>query len=1043
LGCEFPTTPDEANIGKALQTVASQLQGRQIEDLLELPVMSDPQAQATIKLLADLGKTVVLGMPGLLPILSSMMVSRSLDFGNAPASLSGYIYHGMVLSAILNDVETGYSFGKLATNLLDRLKATEFNGTVLFLFAAWIQHRQEAIRACLPTLKNCYTTFMEAGDFLSAGYSIAIYFESNFLSGVELRTWNLEISAYSTALAKAKQYSAQTFLDIKRQVAQNLMEGASQPDCLIGSAYDETIMLAKHHQDNEFSAIAALYGYKQILAYLFGNYQAAVDYTAQAQPYLLGAAGMVTIPTFHFFAALTHLALFPHQSALDRTETLAQANIHQATIEQWAHNAPMNYLHKWDLIEAEKQRVLGNRAAAIEHYDRAIAGAKEHQFVQEEALANELAAKFYLDWGKEKIAQGYMTEAYYAYSRWGAKAKVEHLATLYPQLLASILHLNSAGVLDTEIADITNSMICDSTFLDLATLLKASQTISQEIGLDRLIANLLEIVVANAGADKCVLLLKEAEDLQVVAKVELGQQTHLLEPISFDLSTDVAISLVNTVKNNLEPILLLDPISSASFAADPYLRKHQPQTILCSPILNRGQLIGILCLENQLTVGSFTRDRLETLQLLVAQAAISIENAQLYRDLQVSFTVLEQKVEARTIELKAAKEEADRANQTKTTFFNNMSHELRTPLNAILGMAEGLTEQVYGPLNKQQLRCIEVIDNSGNHLLGLIDDILDLAKIEAGKLEIYCEPTQIGQLCADSLSFVTPQSLKKQIQLQVNVPDRLPELLVDERRIRQVLINLLTNAVKFTPAGGVVSLEVSQIVAANGAERIQFAVSDTGIGIKPEHLDRLFKPFVQIDSAVSRKAQGTGLGLNLVRELVELHGGIVGVTSEINVGSRFTVDLPCGDRSFILPLADDRSADKMKMMFSSGEFKSPPILLVEDDKATIETLSDYLDAKGYNIIVAEHGREAIDSARLHHPQAILMDIKMPILDGLESISQLRRDPQFANLPIIALTALKMTGDRELCLAAGANEYLTKPITLGLLADTIQELIAHA
>ncbi|MEH1851995.1 MAG: AAA family ATPase [Nostoc sp.] len=642
LGVELPTAPDEAKISKALQNVASLQSDRRIEELVDLPVMSDPQTQAAMQLLGTLYVTIFQGMPGLLPILSATMVSLSLDFGNAPASTVGYVVHGIVLCNFLGDVETGYSFGRLALNLLDRFPVREFKCTVLFLFGCFIQHRQESLRATIPTLKDGYGIGMEAGDFLNAGYSICSYFDANFFAGVELATWEAEITAYRDVMAEVKQYSAQSHLDMKQQVVENLREVGFLSDCLIGSAYDETMMIPKHHQDNDLTPIAFAYIYKLFLAYFFGNYTAAIDHSGQAKQYLMAVSGLIVTPIFHFCAALTHLALFPTQPESEQGELLILVETHQSTLQEWAQNAPMNHLHKWYLVEAERQRVLGNKAEAIEHYDRAIIGAKENDYIQEEALANELAAKFYLDWGKQEIAQVYMTKAYYGYARWGAKAKVADLERRYPQLLTPILQQTRTAlsvnetvfalgtVTSTSSSSSSSSSSSVSDSLDLAAILKASQSISGEIELEKLLSSLLGIVIENAGADKCVLMLLRDDHLVIKGSIIEGSEPVVLQRLPVEESPDIPLKLIYKVKNNRQTAVLLDATADPTLANDPYIIRQQPQSILCSPILHQGKLLGILYLENKLTTRAFTSDRVQLLNLLCTQAAISLENARLY-----------------------------------------------------------------------------------------------------------------------------------------------------------------------------------------------------------------------------------------------------------------------------------------------------------------------------------------------------------------------------------------------------------------------------
>ncbi len=387
--------------------------------------------------------------------------------------------------------------------------------------------------------------------------------------------------------------------------------------------------------------------------------------------------------------------------------------------------------------------------------------------------------------------------------------------------------------------------------------------------------------------------------------------------------------------------------------------------------------------------------------------------------------------------------ELQRATRLKDEFLATMSHELRTPLNAILGMSEALHEQVFGSLNKQQLKSIETIERGGRHLLSLITDILDVSKISAGKLELDIGTVSIAHLCNSSLAFVRQQALQKQIQLDLQLSPVPGNIAVDERRMRQVAINLLGNAVKFTPPGGRVVLSVSQQQADERWDWV-LSVTDTGIGIAPQDLDRLFQPFVQLDSRLNRQHEGTGLGLALVKQIVELHGGKISVRSELDRGSCFTVRLPyvCALSGAGYDLDADPSTGNLHPL-DLETFSAPLVLLAEDNAANINTLSSYLNAKGYRTILAATGLEAIhmlQETETDRPDLILMDIQMPEMDGLEAIDLIRNQLNLTAIPIIALTALAMPDDREKCLAAGANEYLTKPVQLKQLATTIQQLL---
>ena len=463
-----------------------------------------------------------------------------------------------------------------------------------------------------------------------------------------------------------------------------------------------------------------------------------------------------------------------------------------------------------------------------------------------------------------------------------------------------------------------------------------------------------------------------------------------------------------------------------------YFDRFAAISVIIVPMHAHGRMLGTLSLLRYQPSTPHTRVDLAFLQDIADRAGLAIENARLYAVAML------------------ARAEAEHAARLKDEFLASMSHELRTPLNAILGRSEVLLEGIYGPLTPKQVSSLRNIDESGRHLLALINDILDLSKIEAGKFQLEYSPVDIATLCRASLQMVTQTAFKKQIKLSFTTDNLVETLNGDERRLKQILVNLLSNAVKFTPEGGKIGLE---LCGDRDQQTITFTVWDTGIGIAEADLPRLFKPFMQIDSSLSRKYTGTGLGLSLVLRLVQAHQGSVTVQTARNQGSRFCVVLPWLPRPTAAPLAPQAQptnhvappipptiAPVAQVERTTTDSQQRQILLVEDNQTNIDVVQDYLIVKGYTVAVAYDGSDALRHVQANPPHAIIMDIQMPGMDGLEAIRRIRTELNLRKVPIIALTALAMPGDRERCITAGANAYLTKPINLRLLVTTLGTLL---
>ncbi len=406
-------------------------------------------------------------------------------------------------------------------------------------------------------------------------------------------------------------------------------------------------------------------------------------------------------------------------------------------------------------------------------------------------------------------------------------------------------------------------------------------------------------------------------------------------------------------------------------------------------------------------------------------------------------TLLARRVAERTADLSEANTQLARAARLKDEFMANMSHELRTPLNAILGLSEALQEQVYGGLNVRQQRALIHIEESGRHLLSLINDVLDVSKIAAGKLKLEAGPVAVDSLCQAALIFVRPAIFSKQQELVTDFDPAVKVIYGDERRLKQILVNLLNNAVKFTPSGGCIGLRVQGNAT---DELVQFTVWDTGVGIATDEMSQLFEPFVQLDSRLSRQYEGTGLGLALVYRMTKLHGGSVSVSSEVGSGSQFTVALPWSTPEQFRLLATKLRLSEQVRPLATLDQTLPHltplparhrVFMIEDQETTIYTYTDYLQARGYEVEVAHSGSDALLRLCTSRPHVLLLDLQMPGTEGVDVIQQVRKEETLQDIPIITLTALALPGERERCLAAGANEYLCKPVTPQRLLQLIE------
>ncbi len=932
VGVNLPKSPDSSDIEQAFAETKKNIDGRSIDELMKLPLMVDEEKLATARMLASIFTPSYQVASPLLPLVVCESINLSLIHGNSAFSGYAYGFYGLLLNGLFEDIEAAYQFGKLGLRLVEHFNAPEIKASCIMLVGVCTVHCKAHFRDTLPILAKAYQSCLESGNFEFAGYATMHRSSHAYCMGQELTILEREMVTGSDALKRLKQDGILKSHQIFQQAVLNLINPTKKPYELNGTVYDEETSLPKLKKNNDILALYHIYFNKLILSYLFSEPKKAYENALLVESYLEGAPGLLFTPVFYFYDSLAHLGVYSLLDA-EQESLLQKVEMNQKKMEKWAIHAPMNCQHKFDLVEAERCRVLNDKIGAVDLYDRAIAGAQANDFIQEEALANELAAKFYLDWGKERIAQEYMIEAYYDYARWAAKTKTNDLEKRYPQLLQPIilqqkrLNLNPKETIttlhQTYNANTTTTTTNISHVIDFTSLLKAAQLISGALELDTLITSLTRIILENSGANKAVLILPEEKTWQVKAITLTDREeikTILTQQSLCDCQDIISVNIINYVKNIQHTVVINNCQTDIQGLIGEYILYHQPQSVSCNPILNQGHLVGIIYLENQLTSGVFNHDRLSVINILSSQVAISLENALLYkRSLEYAKQLEEALKELQQAQLQIVHSE-------KMSALGNLvagiAHEINNPIGFIGGNIPlaldyindlfellNLIQEKYPNLDpevEEEMEAIE-LDYIREDLPKLVDSMLEgVKRIKdiSNSLRTFSRADKDHPVLANIQDGInsTIMMLKHRLKANEKRPEikvmknygNLPEIKCYAGQLNQVFMNILSNAIDALEESNEgkklaeIKVNPNQITVTTSLEnnQVKISIADNGKGISEEVKQHIF------DHLFTTKAvgKGTGLGLAIARQIVvEKHGGEIFVNSIEGEGTEFIV----------------------------------------------------------------------------------------------------------------------------------------------------------
>ncbi len=629
LGVNMPDKPGKLAFLPGFLKTKIDLRHKNIEDLIDLPKVTDPKINAIMNMLVRCGEVSYFAYPNYFPITIMKTINWSIRYGNSVFSPIAYLFYGVILSSVLGDIDKGYKFAKLGLDLANKNSIKTIQGQQYHGYC-FVAHFKEPLKNHLDYYQKGIQFSMDAGDFQYVMWMYNHYSAAMFFIGENLLKVNEFFNELTVHIKKLKQ--PDIYFTIWKLTVINILGESEDSLTLQRDDFDENEILPLFIETNDVTGLAHFYIAKTILSYLFSDNKKGLESAQNAEKNIEGVLGLQYYPIFFFYYALILVSLFPEANKNEQKQYLKKIKQIQKKYKKWADHNQFNYLHKYLLISAEIDRICNDNRKLSLYYDQAIKIAHENEFTQEEAIANECAALFYLSKGDEERAANYMTNAYYCYSIWGARPKFKDLLEKYPALIAfeGSQAERTAGTNDT-----VTGLSGSSDSLDISTIMKATQTISAEIEMENLLQKMIRIVIENAGAQKGILILIVHDQFLIEAESEIDKEmTSVMQSVPLNESKNLPQAVIRYVAKVKENIVLNNASEEDLFKNDAYILNDKPKSVLCLPILKQNHLIAVIYLENNLAVGAFTEDRVKTLNILSSQIAISIENVKLIESMK-------------------------------------------------------------------------------------------------------------------------------------------------------------------------------------------------------------------------------------------------------------------------------------------------------------------------------------------------------------------------------------------------------------------------